>query len=439
MFKTVRSLVLVLAALLCMSAYAQPAPPYAVTISGTVVGCNSANGSVNIITVQGTQPSIDIDVPLDPNCGWSVTLSMDSYIGYFQASTPCGGAIQSATAEYTSNAFSTASITMTLDCLGNPPACNACMTSWPANTGGGPNGGGDPIPWTVNVANCSSGGATPYAYNWDFGDGTNSTMANPGTHVYSAPGTYGVCLYLTTADGCTSADCDTVVVAADGTINPVIVPQCEAGFFVMQAYQWVDSASNPNGGGGNPVPNELWVWNLSTAGANEASFVWSFGDGTSSTDEFPTHTYASGNSYELCLTINDNTGCTDTYCETISVDGDGILSGLTGGNGNRNTFTIRVMNALSTTVAEKPIFTEMTTWPNPVNNELNVSLTSAMKGNVRMSITDLSGRMVMNENRALTNGLNRMTVPVNELSAGLYVVKLTNGTSTVSSRFVKVR
>ncbi len=437
MLRTFRATTLALAAMLCGAAYSQPLPPYTVTISGKVVGCNTGNGSVNIISVQGTEPAIDIDVPLDPNCGWSVTLNMDSYMGYFQASTPCGGAIQSATAEYTSSAFSTASITMTLDCLGEPPPCNACMTSWPSTTLGNPNGG-EPIPWTVNVANCSSGGATPYTYDWSFGDGVNSTMANPGTHVYSVAGNYIICLTLTTADGCTSMDCDSVTVAEDGTINPVTTPTCQAGFFAMQAYQWVDSAANPNGGGGNPVPNELWIWNLSSGGSGDFTYLWSFGDGTSSTEEFPTHSYGSGE-YELCLTINDGVGCTSTFCDMISVNDDGILNGLMGGSGSRNAFTIRVMNGLSTNVDENPAFTGMNTYPNPVSNTLNISVASALKGNVRVSVADLSGRMVMDENRSFTNGVNTMVVPVTDLNAGSYVVKISNGTSAVSSRFVKGR
>ncbi len=436
MLRTFRASTLALAAMLCGAAYAQPLPPYTVTVSGTVLGCNTTNGYVNITTVVGTLPEIDLDVPLDPNCGWSVTLTMESFSGAFIISTPCNGMMVSATGQYQSSAFSTAFITMTLDCGNNPPACNACVSLTQTTTGSGPNGGGDPVPFSVDASNCSFGGAAPYTYmmNWD--DGTTSDMSL--THVYAQPGLYIPCLTITDSEGCTSTDCDSLEVAEDGTINPPVIQTCEAGFFAMQAYEWVGTPGTPNGGGGEPIPNELWIWNLSTGGPGTFSYLWSFGDGTSSTEEFPAHTYASGE-WELCLTINDGTGCTDTYCDLISVDGDGILNGLTGGSGNRNAFTIRVMNGLSTTVGESRVFTEFTMWPNPVQNELNVSVTSEMKGNVRMSITDLSGRMVMDENRTLTSSLNSMIVPVADLNAGVYMVKLSDGTNTVSSRFVKVR
>lgn len=433
-----RSSTLALAALFCGSAFAQPLPPYTVSISGTVLGCNSGNSYVNITTMTGTLPEVDIDVPLDPNCGWTVALTMDSYSGAFVVTAPCAGALITSVGQYEVDFFSTASISMTLECGNNPPPCDACMSSWPATTGGGPNGGGDPIPWTVAVANCSTGGTTPYAYVWDFGDGSTSSLGDPGTHVYTAAGEYGVCLYITDASGCTSADCDTVVVLEDGTINPPVIQTCEAGFFAMQAYEWVDTPGTPNGGGGSPIPNELWIWNLSNGGTGNFTYVWNFGDGTSSTEEFPTHTYASGE-YELCLTINDGAGCTDTYCDMISVDGDGILNGLMGESGSRNAFTIRVMNELSTNVGEERVYTDLGTWPNPVTNELNLTLNSALKGAVRMTITDMSGRMVMDEQRTMNNGVNTLVVPVAELKAGLYMVRIGNGKSTVSNRFVKVR
>ncbi len=226
--------------------------------------------------------------------------------------------------------------------------------------------------------------------------------------------------------------------AADCSCTPGTNPDCEAGFFVMQAYQWVDSIANPNGGGGEPIPNELWVWNLSNGGTGIFQFVWSFGDGTSSSEAFPSHTYASSGTYELCLTITDNEGCTDTYCQSITVDGDGMLGGFMG-EGNRSTFTIHVMDPLSTGMTELPVYSNLTTWPNPVNEVLNVTLDSRLQGGVRIAITDLSGRVVSNSSRSINAGRNILTVPVTDLGAGLYLITIDNGSSTVSNRFVKVR
>ncbi|MAX79446.1 MAG: hypothetical protein CL843_04625 [Crocinitomicaceae bacterium] len=55
------------------------------------------------------------------------------------------------------------------------------------------------------------------------------------------------------------------------------------------------------------------------------SWLWTFGDGTSSTEENPTHYYSSPGTYEVCLTVtavNFETGecCIDTYCSKVEIN-----------------------------------------------------------------------------------------------------------------------
>ena len=213
---------------------------------------------------------------------------------------------------------------------------------------------------------------------------------------------------------------------------------CEAGFWVMQAYAGVDSLGNPNGGG-EPVPNLLWVWNLSSGGTGEFTYLWSFGDGTSSTEAFPTHTYANGGPYALCLTILDVTGCTDTYCDSISVDENGMYSGMVVGSEVRSALTINVIQPLTTGVLERPVVAEMATWPNPVTDELNIQLTTSLRGSVSLDILDLSGRTLVAGNRILTNGANRLSIPTSELTPGVYMLRIGNGNDAQVLRFVKTR
>ncbi len=508
-----RSFNLGTALLLGIAVFAQPMPPYDVTVGGVVLGC-SPNGSVNITTNSITQPAIDIDVTLDANCSFSIDLLMDSYSGGFILSTPCNGAIQQAAAAYQVNAlqldstylFVTFNCTNSaIDCLGisggsnlpgspcndNDPntlgdawtadcmcaggpalPCYACITISQATTPAV----GD-IPFMAYLENCSGGGVAPYTYAWSFDGGLTYEAAPADTAMAFTTGTHLVCMMMTSADGCTSIACDSLIVDSNGVINGgtgaydclqilngpnvpgtpctlfganefgtwsaacMCMPDssnttCEAGFFAMQAYQWVDSAANPNGGGGEPVPNELWIWNLSSGGAGNFQYTWDFGDGTTSTDPFPTHTYASGSAYLLCLTIADGAGCTDTYCDSISVDGDGLLNGLLA-PGNRNTFTVNVMNALSTGVQETPAHADLSTWPNPVSNNLMLSLQSAKSGRLEVSILDLNGRVVLSTSDPISAGKNQLVVPVNELVSGVYVVRIGDGTNSVSRRFVK--
>ena len=98
-------------------------------------------------------------------------------------------------------------------------------------------------------------------------------------------------------------------------------------------------AQNPGGGGsGGPggshpsffcnahffhhrdsVVNGVRFFNFRGSGA--ATYSWDFGDGSSSTQSNPSHTYADSGLYVVCLTITDTIhgGCTDTYCDSIHV------------------------------------------------------------------------------------------------------------------------
>ncbi len=63
----------------------------------------------------------------------------------------------------------------------------------------------------------STGGAT--SWSWDFGDGNTSTSQNP-SHLYSAGGTYQVCLTTTNNAGCTNTVCSDVIVLPRDVVGP---------------------------------------------------------------------------------------------------------------------------------------------------------------------------------------------------------------------------
>ena len=143
---------------------------------------------------------------------------------------------------------------------------------------------------------------------WDFGDGTTSTLANP-SHAYSQAGTYYVCLTVsvptTTGFMCTSNWCDSVIV---GGTPPPPAP-CSANF----TYQSCNNSTIT----GN-------ICFSSTTNSTASSYLWDFGDGTSSTLPNPSHGYSQPGTYYVCLTVNviaSNTGvvCTATWCDSVIV------------------------------------------------------------------------------------------------------------------------
>ena len=203
---------------------------------------------------------------------------------------------------------------------------------------------------------------------------------------------------------------------------------CEADFWVIQAM----------GPDSLPVPYELWVWNLSSGGSGNFQFLWNFGDGTSSTDAFPTHTYSGNGPYVLCLTISDNNNCTSTHCDSVSINGDGIYEGMVvHAEDRQDGFTINVQNPSANAVQEVVANNSIATWPNPAVDELNVAVVSGMKGLVTVTITDLDGRTVKAERASLGGGRSQLRIATSGLNAGMYMLRITDGSVNLSQHFVK--
>lgn len=71
-------------------------------------------------------------------------------------------------------------------------------------------------PLVVAVTSTVTSGTAPSTYEWDFGDGTTSTEANP-SHTYTQAGTYSVTLTVTDVNGKSSVQSTTVTVAGPTT------------------------------------------------------------------------------------------------------------------------------------------------------------------------------------------------------------------------------
>ncbi len=74
---------------------------------------------------------------------------------------------------------------------------------------------------------------------------------------------------------------------------------------------------------------ELWFYGEIAGGFPPYSFEWDFGDGTTSTEEAPAHTYKTDGQYTVSLTVTDDRGNTDTETR---IDYLTILPGWKAGN-----------------------------------------------------------------------------------------------------------
>jgi immune inhibitor A len=69
-------------------------------------------------------------------------------------------------------------------------------------------------PLSAYFTTTTEGGAAPFTYVWDFGDGTNSTLASP-NHLYSPGGPFQVTCLITDSSGHTGSDSISIQVLSE--------------------------------------------------------------------------------------------------------------------------------------------------------------------------------------------------------------------------------
>ncbi len=78
-------------------------------------------------------------------------------------------------------------------------------------------------------------------------------------------------------------------------------------------------------------------------------------------------------------------------------------------------------------------------FPNPAKNLLNITISSASANKIKLGIKDLAGRTMMQENKTLMKGANRLVINLSSLASGTYYLSADseNGTPVVYRQFVK--
>jgi gliding motility-associated-like protein len=149
-------------------------------------------------------------------------------------------------------------------------------------------------PVTVQFSNLTTGATS---YKWLFGDSTSSLLQNP-SHTYLNNGSYTVTLIVTNSNGCSDT---------------------------LQQKQYI-----------NLIPADINIQNLPVSGCAPViftptyivksvipviSYVWNFGDGTSSASNIPSHVYNTPGTYSVSLTYTTSDGCSGTinYPDAVQV------------------------------------------------------------------------------------------------------------------------
>ncbi len=193
-----------------------------------------------------------------------------------------------------------------------------------------------------------------------------------------------------------------------------------------------------------PDPNGediLWVipdlFNMTSV-----EVLWDFGDGTTSNEIFPMHTYEGDGPYMLCLTIwTFDQGmllCEDTFCAEVSGD---MIPGSIGGEGgegaNASGFTINIAPMVVTDVNEIEESVSWNVYPNPFTSTFSMDVISKATDKAQMSIYDMQGNLVRGEELTLSNGENHLEFNLDNLSDGIYMLVVNTNSGKLEQRIIK--
>ncbi len=163
---------------------------------------------------------------------------------------------------------------------------------------------GDTLTFDASASNDPDG--TIVSYEWDFGDDTNATLADPViTHIYELSQNLTYQIRLTVTDNYTIPLKDTYYKNATVTaLKPV------ANFTISKTKAYV---------------KELITFDASASYDPDlesiVSYEWDFGDGniTTAADPVITHIYTASGTYIVNLTVTDNQGLTANTTDTITI------------------------------------------------------------------------------------------------------------------------
>lgn len=226
----------------------------------------------------------------------------------------------------------------------------------------------------------TSSGDSITTYNWDFGqDATPSNATTAGPHMvsYSSPGIKTV--FLSVSDGGDTVTTSSRVIQVE--------PGPQASYAV----------------------NVLGLtFTFSNQSQNATSYVWDFGDGNTSTEANPVHTYTDFDQYDVSL----------------------IATGPCG----MDTFSLQLVS-----IEDIELGTSVQVYPNPTSGTFSVELQDPLLRAWEIRLLDMHGRQIQELSFDLDGATQIARCNTHNLPDGMYLVQLKSGTSIIYKKVMVVK
>ena len=134
---------------------------------------------------------------------------------------------------------------------------------------------------------------------------------------------------------------------------------------------------------------------------------WDFGDGATSTERYPEHSYAENGIYVVCLTVS-NENSSDTVCKTL-------LRGVT-----------------NTTEEAPEIQPYVSIYPQPVTDYMRVAIHDYLPQSARFLMLDGQGQIVLEQKLSGQESI----VDLTPLAAGMYYYQVWDGLQLIGKNKV---
>jgi PKD repeat protein len=239
------------------------------------------------------------------------------------------------------------------------------------------------------------------SFSWDFGDGSSANLNTTYTaHYYQLNGTYTVSCTTWAYDPADTTQYCYGTTSLVVNVQGVPASSCNAYFSL-----WPDSLN----------PSVYYGYNYSS-GSN-LTYLWDFGDGTSSTQAFPSHTYTNPGNYLICLTVADSlNNCTSNYCDsaaTVRMNSMGITS-------------LTILDpANPTSVKENNQITSAVVFPNPAEESVTLNIVADEALKLQITMIDVLGQTIHSVQANCYEGTNSLQLNTSQLAKGTYFVRLT--------------